>query len=129
MKQLSLRLLAFGGLLVTLLVTLIVFFVGLLYQPTPIWGLAAACLIAFYAFAFRSPRPLTSPLPLVFATGAGLAVSAVLWLGVFQTNFAAPSSSWAVLAWAGAYQIVVMALLLVGGTLLRAAVRHRGVSA
>ena len=129
MKQVPMRLLAFGGLLVTLLVTLTVLFVGLLYQPLPLWGLAAACSTAVYVVAFRSARPLTSALPLILATGAGLAVSAILWVGVFRANFAAPTSSWATLAWAGAYQFVVMALLLLGGRLLRAAVRHRAVPA
>lgn len=119
------RVLAFGGLLATIALTICVGFVALLYQPLPVWGLVAVLSVAFYVVALNQSRPLLSPLPIALAGGTGLALSAILWLSAVQSSFNAPSTSWLALLWAVVYLTVTSGLLLLGGTLLRATVGRR----
>jgi hypothetical protein len=119
------RILAFGGLLATIALTICVGFVALLYQPLPVWGLVTVLSVAFYVAASNQTRPLLSPFPIALAGGAGFALSAILWLSAVQTNFSAPSISWAALLWAVVYMTVTWGLLLLGGTLLRATLGRR----
>lgn len=118
------RVLAFGGLLATIALTIFVGFGALLYQPLPVWGLVTVLSVSFYAVATNQSRPLLSPLPIALAGGTGLALSANLWLIAVQSSFIAPSASWAVLLWAVVFLTVTWGLLLLGGALLRATLRR-----
>lgn len=119
------RVLAFGGLLTTIALTICIGFVALLYQPLPVWGLATVLSVSFYVVALNQSRALLSPLPIALAGGTGLALSAFLWLSAVQSSFSSPSTSWAVLLWAVVLLTVTSGLLLLGGTLLRATLGRR----
>jgi len=119
------RVLAFGGLLATIALTICVGFVALLYQPLPVLGLVTVLSVAFYVVALNQARPLLSSLPIALAGGTGLALSAILWLSAAKSSFSAPSSSWAALLWAVLYLTVTWGLLFLGGTLLRATLGRR----
>lgn len=119
------RVLTLCGLLAIIALTICVGFVALLYQPLPVWGLVIVLSVAFYVVAFNQSRPLLSPLPVALAGGTGLALSASLWLSAVQSSFGALSMSWVTLIWAAAYLTATWGLLLLGGTLLRAAVGRR----
>lgn len=119
------RVLAFGGLLATMALTICVGFVALLYQPLPVWGLVTVLSVSFYVVALNQSRPLVSPLPVALAGGTGLALSAILWLRAVQSSFSDPSTSWVAVLWAVAYLTATSGLLLLGGTLLRALLGRR----
>lgn len=114
------RVLAFGGLLATIVLTILVGFGALLYQPPPVWGLVIVLSIAFYVVAISRSRPLLSPLPVALAGGTGLALSANLWLAAVRPDFIGASTSWAALGWAVVILTGTCGLLLLGGALLRA---------
>lgn len=116
------KLVAVGGLLATIALTIFVGFVFLLYQPLPVWGVVTVLSVAFYVVASNQSWPLLSPLPIGLAAGTGLTLSANLWLFAFQSS---PSTSWAGLLWAVLCLLVISGLLLLGGALLRAAVGRR----
>lgn len=122
----SMRVLAFGGLLATIALTIFFGSGALLYQPLPVWGLVTVLSVAFYVVAINQSRPLLSPLPIALAGGTGLALSANFWLIAVQSSSIAPSTSWVILVWAVVFLTGTWGLLLLGGALLRATLGRPG---